>query len=651
MTSGRESMSTSRVADTTSQLDPLALSTETTGRFYMLIVAAFVMAWSLAAAWVPTEPLMSIASLESEEPILGDLGETLERSDLDVVAFWRALAARPRAARELSRQFLQFVVSIILVGAFAVIAPLLARVVGVSTLRRHRALPLDRSTHPRLIAELDGLARAAGLTHAPKWLSKAGYCDGLALGTAKEPILLVAGDPRRLERALSIQHRAVILHELGHLVNDDSATRGRARAAWLALAVLAALGPIVAGPLGTPWESMGRYAVRLAASSLVALGIWAGLVRAREHFADARVAQWGYGAALRRRLALSSVGADTRRAASRTWRRWIGRLESWLDFHPSNAARRQILDAPLALFRVAPSLALLTGVLLSLTFGNLWLPLFQLTTVGTSGVMAITMVLGGLPSIILLAALAAVGTAALLPLTYGVVSALGTQLLRAAVGELSERRAGWGYRKLWLPAAGFVAGVELGVWLTPLGASAWRDPAWMLGWLTTFSALVWTWMAQAHALGRLALGSWSSPPAPGRAQLRLRLLLTALLLPVFWPALAARAAIGGAAAAARSTAEQILGQPPSEMAHFLRSTSTMLLSGGLLVTGLVGISVFLTLGRRLRRRRPVCDRCGHRLGQWRTVGVLCPGCERPAAGWLCFETPEAHLGVDLGGAP
>ena len=484
-------------------LNPLALSSETTGRFRMLLAAAFTMTWSLAGTWIPTDPFFSVSSLREGESIVNVEGTTLHREDLDFIMFFKAVSSSPEAQAEIWRQWLQLLVSVGLVVTFVVLTMMLFRGMPARAVRRQSARRIDAATAPGLAAELDRLARLAGFKTPPAWYTKLGYLDGHASGHSDRAALVIAGDPRRLKRGLTDVHRAVALHELGHLVNRDTETREGASAAWQTLALLAALTPVALWLAGAPWQSLGQLGLRLAASAVIGLAIWSGLVRSREYFADWRVVQWGYGAALKQRLGLPEASKSTGDSGESLggvapWRKW----RSWFNFHPSNQARLGMLADPIRLFQVSPILAALTGLLLALTAGHLGIPCFQVVVVSLTPVMAAFLAAGGLPGVVLVLVLLVLGSALLLPLTYWVVGALGTQMLRAAVGDLSAgNAANWGYQRLFFIASSFVVGAEVGLWLTPMGMTGWSAPSWMASWLAIFTVLVWFWLIQAPRPG------------------------------------------------------------------------------------------------------------------------------------------------------
>ncbi len=626
-------------------LDPLALSAETRGRFRMLFLAAFVMTWSLATFLAPANLAYSVSSMGAVEPIFDIEGTTVSPGDLNFDRFFKTLSSNSEAQEELRRQSLQWIASATLVCAFLFLFRFFSRRSPRRIARRHSTRKLDPRASPKLAAELESLALRAGLEEDLEWHLKPGHLDGIAFGNSDRAILAVGGEADRLERSWSDLHRAVVLHELGHVVNRDTAAREGTRAAWLALVVLSGLTMILLMLRGDSWGELFRLVMRLSITAALGLSLWTGLVRAREYFADWRVVRWGFAAPLRRRLSLEQAFASTGgpRVPSQTRKGFAAKFKAARRFlpsvHPSNRDRLQVLEHPGRLFRVSSSLAAATGLLLAITVGYLGIAIQQIGTVLLGSVMVFSMaVTGAVSGLIIAVTLLALMTAAFFPLTYWIVNALGVQVLREAVSSLSDGGArDWGYLRQVLTALAFSTGAELGFWITPLGISAWSEPVWMSIWFAAFTLLTWVWLVQASALGRLVLGARSGSAPASKVESRLRLLLTLLLLPLFFPAIIGRASLSGAAVLLRSEAPLFLGSPPGIFIDFCTNTSFFLLTLALLASSTVGGIVLVLTEIRLRRRRLECGECSQPWSSRQTVGLSCPGCHRPKAAWLYFQ--------------
>ncbi len=638
-------MSATRSPSVPLLLDPLALSAETRGRFRMLLLAAFVMTWSLAAFLAPANLAYSVSEMGAEEPIIEVEGASISRENLDFDLFFKTLSSNPEARMEFRRQVMQCIASATLVCAFLLLFFFISWRSPRRTARRHSTRKLNPKDHPKIATELESLAQRAGIEENLEWHIKPGRLDGLAFGTSNRPILAVGGEANRLERSWGDLHRAVVLHELGHVVNRDTAAREGTRAAWLALMALSGLTMIVLIIRGDSWSELIRLVVRISITAALGLSLWARLVRAREYFADWRVAQWGFAAPLRRRLSLEQAFASNGISRSHSQNRpsLAARFKSTLrllpSVHPSNRARLDVLDHPRKLFRVSSSLAAATGLLLAITVGYLGLALVQVGTILFGSVMTFSMAIAGVvPGVIVAATLLGFMAAAFFPLTYWIVNALGIQVLREAVRSLSESGIrDWGYLRQVLTALAFTMGAEVGFWTTPLGITAWSKPLWMLIWLGTFTLLIWIWLVQARALGRLILGAWSGSESAAKLESRLRLLLTLLLLPLFLPTLIGRAGLSGAAVLLRSEAPLFLGSPTGDFIDFSILTSFLLLSLALLASSTLGGIIFVLTEIWLRRRRLECSVCGQAWNSRQAVGLSCPGCRRPRAPWLYFQ--------------
>lgn len=177
----------------------------------------------------------------------------------------------------------------------------------------------------------------------------------------------------RIERlARPERFRAVLLHELAHVMNGDIAVAYFSRALALSflvvvvaptLAVVGLSALLQASRLGVNPTALLEFAIALiqgAATLAVLAALRASLLRVRELYADWRVVLWGEGEPLR--ILLAEQAATQGR---RSWWR-----QAW-SFHPTLAERSQTIQQPARLFTVAHDLAFFVGFLFALLIASL----------------------------------------------------------------------------------------------------------------------------------------------------------------------------------------------------------------------------------------------------------------------------------------
>ena len=228
--------------------------------------------------------------------------------------------------------------------------------------RRH-LVPLLEEDAPEIAAELQSLVRQAGLTYRPHfvWNPLDTSVSGQAFGRrGSYAVALTGGLASRYYTDLP-GFRAIILHELAHLRNEDVDITYFTLAVWQAFVFLCLL------PLGLALLSTGlsdflfKSLLVLYAIPLVLLVFLTrnGVLRIREHYADLRVSVWeGISSAIDRVL---SAMAPTRGSF---WER-VG------SFHPSPAHRRQTLADPGRLLKMSFWEAFGVGLAASVAIPNL----------------------------------------------------------------------------------------------------------------------------------------------------------------------------------------------------------------------------------------------------------------------------------------
>jgi Zn-dependent protease with chaperone function len=203
-------------------------------------------------------------------------------------------------------------------------------------IRRRGLVPLPDTVVSTIGPLLDDLSAQAGV-HGVTFLADPVNvrASGLAFGRFKQRYVAL-GVALLLPTTDRDAFRTVVLHELAHIRNRDVDPTYLAIAVWRCFALLvllpSAVLTIVAGPAA--WLSLGGRLVLFAALVLLARNA---VLRSRELYADARVAQWNHTDPL-----LGALNAEPART---------GRTATLIRAHPDPARRRTVLTQPSLLTR------------------------------------------------------------------------------------------------------------------------------------------------------------------------------------------------------------------------------------------------------------------------------------------------------------
>lgn len=630
------------------RLNPFALPAETDLRFNLLIVAAVMMALSLShtvTVW--------LAEVLRADPDLDPWNYTL---GVDNYSFPEALRLFLNGLWiDLPWMLIPLVLLLLVLGLALVIYwrhP--------ARIQRRKSLePLTAARDARLIDEVDWLADTAGIEPPRLTFNPNGKTlDGQAYGFPGRYVIRLGGRLRLLLRKHPAPFRAVVLHEMGHIVNRDVRRTYLAQSIWIAVLVLAALatavltivlfaglatGLIEEGVLGYEW---GQFlTVKIPTYLLVLMQvigtIWlltsmrGDVLRVREFYADWQAALWGAGAALTEILRGNQTAARS------------GFWERIIRLHPDPADRLAALTDPSRLFQMGPGVPFVAGLLLPyvlegalsvlLDWGMpLWrgleIAMFAVFSPLIQANQAVTIALAWLTIALFLPLLVIVTMAIFLLPAYFVAQAVGIQMQRQAILHLLEARRGCGvYLRLLIPALLLAAGIQLGLIITPLGllAPLWNDRSWLIVvlapvWIMAVTGLMWLWLSYAHYFGTRVVGHQAGvkPPHGSRRvyMVGLTLLLWALLAPVI------------IAQTILSAQTQGTGPPviPYESVPIAAGVAV-----GLLVV--ISLVTWARLGLRRTLRRVQCATCGADAPAGLIAGAVCGTCGEPLAAWLYID--------------
>lgn len=524
-------------------------------------------------------------------------------------------------------------------------------------IRRRRALrPLPPGQYVRFQAEAGRLAGLAGVHPTPSLEVSEGskLADGQAFGRQGAYALRVGG---RLPLLLSTDPeaaRATLLHELGHIANEDVGRTYYTQSLWemvvlagfLPLTLVASLyflGNLILNRL-LPWllgrsvdwstffsASLPTFLALLGQILIVVVFITlvrASVLRVREVYADWRAALWGAEPGL---IAILKRELDQ----SPRWS-FPARL---FRLHPHPGERLRALAEPERLFRLTLDIPVIAGLLIAAVLTpTFYLGLNLITSTealggAVFGQDSTASLLFIVPSFFLTLYLP------LIAVMWLVAGTVGLQAQRDAVMKLATGQpVGLGhYLRLIPPALLFVAAIQLGFNVIPGGGFIGSIPA-VLGdlplsrllgitggtilWLILMGISAFAWLCAADLLGRRLYGVHTGPKPPRRR----RHVLDALLAFNF-------SVVMVAALVGQSAIYNDLSVPGLREGEFL----FWLAAGGALSSAFASALIWAVVELWRATQKRECPECRQPAVQKVVIGQQCSRCGAELAPWLYVE--------------
>jgi Zn-dependent protease with chaperone function len=472
------------------RLNPFAFPAETDVRFILLIVTALTTAiifgqllrYVFASDTASVPPDTVVASPENS----GDFFQQQKEQNATAARTgWRELALP----------------SILTITLFS-LATFVYRRHPARLRRRFKLEPLRPEQAPAFYSEVQILAACAGLVPAPAVEMNPSLRSqgGQAFGRRGEFSLRLDSGLRVLLLKSPAAFRALVLHELGHIVNHDVARTYFAQAIWVA-AIGVVLVPLAVASVVVLVQ--GQFAdfnvTRLFIRNLPALlWLWlqagvilavmaamrASLLRGREFYADWRAAIWGGESALAGIFRKNLEAARPQRTGN--WR-------SFWKLHPTPAERLAALENPGELFRADLRLPLLVGFLLAMVVEGILVPTLGLalglsaSTGGAAGDSAQSGNLQAASAFVFLSFLivGVIVCGAFTAVSWLLAGTVGAQVQREAVGGLAAPQIRRGAARIFLLAAFVALGMEAGFAMMP-GLFGVKQPADLLPAIPSF---------------------------------------------------------------------------------------------------------------------------------------------------------------------
>ncbi|HLO32192.1 MAG TPA: M48 family metalloprotease [Anaerolineales bacterium] len=624
------------------QLNPFALPTETDARFILMMISA------LALAFLLSDPLHYALDPNATSPY--DHVRPAPGTDLQASEFFQA--EMDYGTQLMLASLSALILPLALIGSTFLLAAVLYWDHPRRIRRRRGTVPLSPQTDLRFAQELADLSAQAGLQTLPGFeLGKNLVAqDGQAFGVGARKSLYLDAGLRVLLRKSIGSFRAIIRHELAHIVNGDIGRTYFAQSLYFAAVVITIL-PLaiavsylflnstylkIADGL-TPADLREILIVKFPVLIIVLLQsvgliivillIRAGLLRTREVYADWRAALWGSAPSL---ASIFEAQSQHRQSGFNPFR-----------LHPSPAERLNNLKAPHLLFDIRSDMPFIVGIFTSLILNGL-LPVIVTSIIALPpGIIALN---AGLINYAHLHPGATFN--ALLPLIYGLLvltsamtlilallpflilaplaaTTIGLQVQRQALADLAEHRNEIGrYFRLALPAAWMGLGMIVGVLLSPAGILApdtWAGGVIAFGFLIVFVFFIWLALVYTRFFSCRLLGSHAkSTPPLGKNRL-LSALVAMLFLAIEAPLVVAFFVIAKA-----GVVDPIQG--------FL---ILVLITVGMLILMGLTFALHWIVFRLYRRLRPVrCPACGTISTEIAVLGRDCQHCGENMVPWL-----------------
>lgn len=661
--------------------NPFAFPPETHGRFLMLMLSAIVLTWqiSFVLGLQLVYPNLQAQLLEVQTPINNLLGEerdvfALTNSELSTLA----QTALPLHPEVWNITFLPLMIPTIGTSILLLVSFILYRTHPYRERPVHRiqTITADTDEGKSIWSVIHEYATAAGILPTPIIEHIANDADSIApraFGGRVQNTLLIEGKNIK-QLSQMFRHRtnetlfSLIWHELGHIANRDTWRTYAAKSIWEAfsgvmllivvvvgffLLIRASITPsnllIVVGNLLTlPW-------LRFLILQLFMWGIWRGLIRNREFYADVWAAQQPYETDFDVRETLTEYFANKIQEKPQErplevpfWRKYIDKLNIWWHSvwtaHPTPSERVRILQEPLGLFHLSNDLPFLTGYLLSLLVVGLpfmFMGIIGPLTIVTDWIFWKSVLFISeftqpwsrfyfliliffkitLPAIVVLTSLGVIG--------YLITHTLGIQVQRQDIGNLLRFKnpSSTGYAQLIQPAFLLTLGVLLGLFSTPPGFSvpwAWTSLLLGVGWLAGFTFMTWLWLVILRLLTRVLIGTHGGIHPPKGAMRFINIIGAFLLAVLFIPALFGLITVPASG----------LFENAAEMFFMLSFTLIVCLGIAFAVYFLVALCLILPLLLlRLALTKEYCPTCKTQSSYKIVVGQVCTYCHHVLAPW------------------
>lgn len=361
-----------------SRLNPFSLQSETNARYLMVIAAFLVFLWIMGnyiARDLDSEFFTNASQmvLPSERKIR-EMSLTLETGKFFTQEQYFNLT---RIQILCSQQFLiylrVFVEGLIFPSLFILLAILYYLLHPLILKQKNRSIELAPAQDIELINLVHVLSQSVGIARTPRIVIGGLLTDAQVYGVGNNYVIRLGHFTRLLYKKDNTSFRAIVLHELAHIANNDVLPTYIVQGVWVsAIAASFTFLAYFIVQYGDFYFSSGldvitRIALQVLAYLLILRIIIFHLLKSREHYADWMVASWGHKDKIEGLLD-KSVTAEIS-------------IISFLRFHSPVVERINVLRRPYKLFNLNYDLGFLSGVLVGMLLSHsqvIWNDVFGL---------------------------------------------------------------------------------------------------------------------------------------------------------------------------------------------------------------------------------------------------------------------------------
>lgn len=498
--------------------------------------------------------------------------------------------------------------------------------------------------------------------------NRAQSVDGQAFGLRNRYAVRLGSGLRLLLRRDPKSFRAIVLHELAHIANKDILPTYFAQAIWFSFVILTVIpllifiaynfiqGQIEKISGGLTLEELIRLFTINVPTVIISLfqigcmlafvvAIRGSLLRVREIYADWQAKLWGAGDALMAILRRNST-QDKIRRWSYFWR-----------LHPTSQERLVALEYPEQLFQIKAELPFFVGALLGFLVESMfYLGIALIMIVLKAGGFVTQLIKNIIPllssalmnspflssfvflviyvtfyGMLLIMILVILALGAIL--AYSLVGALGLEIQREAVADMVTQRQNLvAYLKLWKPAVLLAFGFFIGYFLTPfsvvgrftelINLSGLKIILMTIIMVGVAALLAWLGLIYIRFFARRMMGAHIGASSPQRARRLLTFFTSGWLLIFFPPIVLWHIDITAIANGGAIIFTQWVG-------------ALAVVTMGVLFQCTIVFGVTWVLVQAYRFfRKPRCPSCNQITKKRYAVGEVCEHCGKDLAPWL-----------------
>ena len=655
-------------------LNPFAFPAETTVYFKMLIIAAFLVAWNIGSVFT--------IGFDSYNNVFFNTLKDTGAKQSELLGERRFLDLTHVELTKLGNEISNYSTTILLTHLprwlvpFAIVAGMLLLIIFLyrqhpKTIRRKfklQKIPEDEKTGPiygPVLERLEGLCELFEIHQIPEVEAEyaAGKPDGQVFGFPDLYFLRLKN--MHYFRINKYKHKLspLIMHELGHIKNEDVKLQYYAESAWNSLQYVA-IAAVVVWLMSLICINFSTNIVLLFFQfSAILTAVWlmkAEMLSTREFYADWHVALHG-----QRELYVDMMEEAEKKTIYKEKWRVIELFKDWIEniYHPTRKRRVEILKNPIELFKSLSlkipllnisflKLPFLTGLLLGIVFVNMsYLIIFFGFIVNLLSELTLWKVVHQLidhslplnhPVFISVFPLFRALIPGLLIMVIFLIGAflvagtIGIQAQREVVADLLDdsRNLSW-MRACW-SAIWLTIGLELALWMTPLSPYIPKSSLsflYTLIWMSVHIFMIFGWLIYVQTLNSIAFRKCAGEERPILTGHWMMIIVVMFAWILYLPMFYARFMIQS------SHLLPVVSQhlPEAINMDFLFTAPLILFFAAFFFSSFFGSILLAGVYILTGHRQPRCPHC-NKITRYKTVlGKKCENCQEELTPWLYEE--------------